>query len=101
MSEHARDTQAEAFRHAGPEDWIDDDELGRWHERGSLVTVTGQPVRTPEDFEGQGWDEGRVGIPSLDEAKAALAARVESPQAPDDDASAYDHLDPADYPGRP
>lgn len=99
MAEHARDTQAEAFRGAGPDDWVTDDDLAAMHDSGELQTVTDAPVRTVYEHEVSGWDAERVGPKSLEQAKAALADRVDDPQAPDDDASLYDGLDSAAYPG--
>lgn len=98
MGDHARDTQAAAFRGATAADWVDDDEMARLFEQGELAVATG-PTRTVEEHEAEGWDAGRVGPKSLDEARAALAERVDDPSAPDDNPDAYAGLHPDDYPG--
>jgi hypothetical protein len=42
------------------------------------------PDKSPEEWDTTGWDAGRVGPKSLDEARAALADRIADPTAPDD-----------------
>lgn len=38
---------------------------------------------SPDDWEAVSWDSGREGPKTLDEARAALAARIADPTAPD------------------
>ncbi|HET9139230.1 hypothetical protein [Actinophytocola sp.] len=54
-----------------------------------------RPIRTPEEWEAAGWDAGREPPKTLAEARAALAARIADPNAPDDEslAGVYDDLD--------
>jgi hypothetical protein len=99
MADHARDTQAEAFRNAGPEDWMTDDDLEAALGDGTLLVATSEEFRTVEEHEADGWDSERVGTKDLDAAKAALADRVDDPSAPDDDPEAYDELDGSEFGG--
>jgi hypothetical protein len=50
------------------------------------------PIKTPEEWDAEGWDAGRQHPKTLDEARAALAARIAVHDAPDTeaDAGAYD-----------
>lgn len=81
----ALDPQSAAFREAGDDDWVSDQQIAE------VATVHDGPVRTPEEYEG--WDAGREGAKSLDEAREALAARIADPAAPEDEqsAGAYDN----------
>lgn len=85
------DRHSEAYRHATEADWAgvnlaecivyqDDDP---------------QPISTPEDHERARWDAGRDAPKTVAEARAALAARIADPAAPDDEsmAGAYDDLE--------
>lgn len=98
MGDHIRDTQSAAFRGATAADWVDDDEMARLFEQGALVVATG-PIKTVEEHEAEGWDAGRIGPKSFEDAKAALFGRVSDPSAPDDNPDAYAELHPDDYPG--
>lgn len=85
------DRQSAAFRHATEADWAGVDlAVCDVYPDGDE-----RPIRTPEEWEADGWDAGREGPKSLAEAKAALAARIADPAAPDDEsvAGAYDDLD--------
>lgn len=42
------------------------------------------PIRTPEAWDAAGWDRDREQPKTIDEAKEALAARIDDPRAPDD-----------------
>lgn len=85
------DRQSEAFRHATEADWagVDLDECDVYPDGDD------RPIRAPEDYEADGWDYGRESPKTVAEAKAALAARIDDPSAPDDEtvAGAYDHLE--------
>lgn len=50
------------------------------------------PIRTPEEWDAAGWDADRQSPKTLDEARAALAARIAAHDSPDTeaDAGAYD-----------
>ncbi|MEU0794709.1 hypothetical protein ABZ342_32000 [Amycolatopsis sp. NPDC005961] len=50
------------------------------------------PIKTPEEWAAEGWDEGRQQPKTLDEAREALAARIAAHDAPDTeaDSGAYD-----------
>lgn len=91
MARH-RDLQAEAFRNADPADFTTDDEIADMLARGELADTTSAPTRTPDEWEEQRWDAERSAPKTLDEARAALQARVEDPAAPDTDATLYDGL---------
>ena len=97
MAEHAFDPQSAAFREAGPEDWISDENLEQMFAEGLLVDTTDVAVTPVENYEAAEWDAGRhpAGPKSLEEARAALQARVDDPVAPDRDASLYDDLEPS------
>jgi hypothetical protein len=53
------------------------------------------PIKTPQEWDAEGWDADRQQPKTLDEARAALAARIAARNAPDTDADAgaYDALD--------
>ena len=53
------------------------------------------PIKTPEEWNAEGWDAGRQDPKTLDEARAGLAARIADPRAPDTEAEsgAYDGLE--------
>jgi hypothetical protein len=50
------------------------------------------PIKTPEEWDAEGWDADRQSPKTLDEAREALAARIAAHDAPDIDAEsgAYD-----------
>jgi hypothetical protein len=85
------DRQSAAYRHATEEDWagvnLDECEV---YEDGDP-----RPIAGPEEWEQTGWDTGREPPKTVGEAKAALAARIADPTAPDDEsmAGAYDDLE--------
>lgn len=85
------DRQTEAFRNATEADWAGVD-LAE-----CVVYTDGdpQPIATREEWEAAGWDRDREPPKTLDEARAALAARIADPAAPDDEsvAGAYDDLE--------
>lgn len=96
------DRQDEAFLKMKPEDAWD----------GTLRNLPGsvyhEPLRDneqltqiklPEEWEDENWDEGRERPKTVEEAKDALAERIDDPQAPDGEESrnAYDEL-PASSP---
>ncbi len=53
------------------------------------------PIKTPEEWAAEGWDSGRQNPKTLDEARAALAARIAAHDSSDTeaDAGAYDALE--------
>jgi hypothetical protein len=53
------------------------------------------PIKTPEEWDAEGWDADRQDPKNLDEAREALAARIAAPDAPDTEAEAgaYDALE--------
>ncbi|WP_284744321.1 hypothetical protein [Amycolatopsis sp. RTGN1] len=50
------------------------------------------PIKTPEEWDAEGWDAGRQNPKTLDEAREALDSRIAAHDAPDTeaDAGAYD-----------
>lgn len=88
------DPQSVAFREAEPEDsW--DGAIASLVVDGAVhhppIVDVGE-IRLPEDYESDNWDGDREGPKTLDEARAALAARIDARSAPDarDVAGAYD-----------
>lgn len=86
------DAQSRAFREATVVDQWDGDLETLVAEHGATVhppiTDLSQLV-LPDDYEaGRGWDSGRDGPKTIGEARAALAARIADPAAPDSDADA-------------
>lgn len=83
------DRHSEAFRLASEDDWTADDA-----DREVYPDDDPRPVRLPEDHEADEWDRDKDGPKTPDEARAALAARIANPRAPDDMsvAGAYDDL---------
>lgn len=84
------DPQREAFTGADESDWARESDLlasAVVHEPGDLTGV-----REPDEWHVDGWDADRQPPKTLDEARAALAARIADPEAPDtdDQAHAYD-----------
>ncbi len=53
------------------------------------------PIKTPEEWDAEGWDADRQGPKDLGEARSALDARIADPHAPDTEAEfgAYDGLE--------
>lgn len=92
MAEHAYDPQSAAFRDAAPAELVDDGAMAAMLEQGLLVDTTHAPIKPVEQWEAEQWDAERIGPKSPEEARAALAARVADPAAPDTDATLYDHL---------
>lgn len=90
MTNPPGDRQSVAFRGATDADHWDGD-LEAVGGRVSQADDVSQVV-LPDEFEEHGWDAGREGPKSLEEAQAALAARIADPGAPDgpDVAGAYD-----------
>jgi hypothetical protein len=89
------DAQRRAFADAGHDDWTPP---GRAF-AGALVhdpdDPKPEPIKTPEDWDAEGWDADRDGPKSVGEARAALATRISDPHAPDTPAvaGAYDRLE--------
>jgi hypothetical protein len=88
------DPQREAFAGASPADWAWEAAMLKGafvHEPG---VDSGDPILTPEEWDAAGWDGERRGPKTVTEARAALAARIADPDAPDTDAvaGAYDGL---------
>lgn len=86
MSTPPSDPQSRAYREAGPGDRWDGDlqAIGARVSQADDVSA----VVLPEDYEDTGWDTGRVGPKSLEEAREALASRIADPHAPDSEAEA-------------
>ncbi len=86
------DAQRRAFTDARTEDWRAIPPLGTIHEPDDPAAA---PIRTPEEWDAAGWDADRDGPKEVDEARAALAARIANPHAPDTAAvaGAYDGLE--------
>jgi hypothetical protein len=87
------DPQRAAYTDADETDWAHQATLLEGcvvHEPGDLTDV-----REPDEWHAEGWDANRQPPKTLDEAKAALAARVADPDAPDtvDHLHAYDDLE--------
>jgi hypothetical protein len=53
------------------------------------------PIKTPEEWNAEGWDADRQNPKTLDEAREALAGRIAAHDAPDTeaDSGAYDALE--------
>lgn len=53
------------------------------------------PIKSPEEWDAEGWDADRQSPKTLDEAREALATRIAAHDAPDTeaDAGAYDGLE--------
>jgi hypothetical protein len=92
MPDHAADSQSEAFREAAPDELVTDEQIEAMLRSGELIDGTGAPRVSIDDYEFLRWDAARVGPKTLDEARAALAARVDDPSAPDNDPHAYDEV---------
>jgi hypothetical protein len=93
MTESEDDAQRRAFTDSGPTDWAaaGDDFHVFVHDPDDPAA----PIRTPEEWNADSWDEDRQGAKSLDDARAALADRIADPHAPDTAAvaGAYDELE--------
>jgi hypothetical protein len=87
------DSQTLAFTEAEPRELLTDQQLSVLLSCGDLCDTTDQPVVDVSFYEQDWWDRDRSWPKSLVEAKAALAARVADPSAPDQDATAYDGLE--------
>lgn len=91
------DAQSRAYREAGDADHAPDDINDLILDHGCIPHP---PIRSldeiawPEDHEDDQWDAGREGSKSLDEARAALAARIADPTCPDgpESVGAYDDM---------
>lgn len=89
------DLQRLAYTDAQESDW------GRAAEllEGAVFHLPGDPdappIRTPEEWDDEGWDSGRLPPKTVAEARAALARRIAAPDAPDTEAvaGAYDELE--------
>lgn len=81
--EQSRDPQRTVFAEAGEADWaaaanLMDDAVV--HEPGD---PDAPPIRTPEEWDEDGWDSERQPPKTAREATGALAQRVAMPEAPD------------------
>lgn len=96
---HLLDRQTELFRERGAGLRVDDADLTRQAERVHPGLPPGthpaNVIRLPEEYEAEQWDRDAVGPPSLAQARADLAARIDDPRAPDgpEAAGAYDDGD--------
>lgn len=92
------DAQSRAFREAGDEDHWDDD-IPAMVEAGGVFyepITSVDEIDLPEVVHATGWDADRLPPKTFEEAVQALHARIEDPDAPDDESmrDAYDHVDP-------
>jgi hypothetical protein len=90
------DAQRRAFAEAPLEDLTDNAELMELAECvHDPADPDAAPIRTPEEWNEQGWDRGRFRPKSVSTAQALLAGRIADPQAPDgpETAGAYDQLE--------
>ncbi|MFN2497079.1 MAG: hypothetical protein ABR608_14420 [Pseudonocardiaceae bacterium] len=92
------DPQAAAFRTATEADWVDDERMQAMLATGELIYWAPDdrtPIRTPEQWEAEGWDADRAPAKTLAQAREALAARIADPSAPDTAAEANAYHDDA------
>jgi hypothetical protein len=86
------DAQSRAYREMYPHERYGDIELAAHAEaeHGAATSLDG--IRLPDDWEADLWDAGRGTAKTVEEARAALAARIADLTAPDDEttATAYD-----------
>ncbi len=52
------------------------------------------PIKSPQEWDAEGWDADRRGPKDLDEARTALAERIADPHAPDTEAEAGAYDEP-------
>lgn len=64
MTEESMDAQSRAFREATEEDWVTDEQIAEMAEAVDPNTTE----RLPEEYEEDGWDLGREGPKSLEDA---------------------------------
>lgn len=81
------DPQSRAYREATASDQFDGDFDALGAAVHEPITELAQ-VRMPGEYEADGWDTDRLGPKSVGEARAALAARIADPTAPDTEAEA-------------
>lgn len=95
MTDPTNDEQRRAFVEATSSDWAAEAELLADAAIHLPDDPDAEPIRTPEEWDADGWDEERDGPKSLDEARQALADRIANPHAPDTEAvaGAYDELE--------
>jgi hypothetical protein len=87
------DAQSRAFRENPVP--VTDEQLALLAEQVHPAATSLSGILLREDHEALHWDMGRATPKTVDEAKAALAARIADPTAPDDStvAGAYDDLE--------
>lgn len=74
------DPQRRAFTGASMLDWGEIPFITRLHNPDDPAAP---PVKSPEDWDADGWDLDRERPKAIEEAQAALVARVADPAAPD------------------
>jgi hypothetical protein len=78
------DPQHAAFADSDESDWAKSEELLA----GAIVHEPDDPgdtpVRTPEEWDEEGWDAERQPPKTIEDARQALAGRIADPEAPDD-----------------
>lgn len=95
MKRPEEDPQLRAFADADESDWSREAELLE----DAVIHVPGAadapPIRTPEEWDAEGWDADRLPPKTVAEAQVALAGRIADPAAPDTEAvaGAYDELE--------
>lgn len=89
------DPQRAAFADSEESDWARSAELME----GAVVHEPGDPeappIKSPQEWDAEGWDAERQPPKTIEESRAALAARIADPDAPDTEAhaGAYDALE--------
>lgn len=83
------DPQYLAFAESGESDWA---KAAQWLE-GAVVHEPGdpdaEPIRTPEEWDADGWDSERQPPKTLSESDTALVGRVADLDAPDERGLSY------------
>jgi hypothetical protein len=89
------DAQTRAFTDATPEELVSDGAQALLADSLRHPASDNPYVHSPADWDAAGWDDEREGPGTLEHAKAALAARIADPAAPDgpEVAGAYDQLE--------
>lgn len=86
------DRQSEVYQYSTGTDWS---AAARQTDCVRYAPDDDTPIRPPEEWEVEEWDRGRETPKTVAEARAALAARIADPRAPDGDetAGAYDDME--------
>lgn len=97
-SPYPPDAHGRLYREMFPHERYSDMELPAHAEQAHPAAASLDGIRLPDDYEADMWDVGRGEPKTVDEARAALAARIADPNAPDGDeaAGAYDNEEGGD-----